>query len=461
MERSSQTRNDGAAGGLPRVLGAGEAVAIVVGTVIGSGIFLIPSEMMRDAGSSLLVYLAWIAGGLLSLFGAMTYAELSTMMPYAGGEYVYLRGAYGDTTAFLYTWTWFTVAKPGSIATMAVGLARTLEFFPAFSRLSDSIPGLPIPIYWSQLFAIAAAWLVTGINYLGIKKAGDFQLAATVLKAVLIVLVAGLCFRSPAGEWGRFSASLPHATGGWSGFMLALIATLWAYDGWSDLSSVAGEVRRPERNLPIALIGGLLAVAALYMATNAAVQYVLPAQAIAGSPLPTVAALRVAAGSRGAGIVAAAMAVSILVALNGTTMSGARAPYAAAVDGLFFRRLGRVHPRYHSPSASLIAQGLLATVLLLFLSRFQQLFELTVFSEWLFYALAASTVFLYRRKRPELARPYRVWGYPWVPAVFVASAAVVLVASYAGNLRGSLIGTGFIASGLPVLLLLRGRRAAL
>ena len=457
MERSPQTLNEGSPGGLPRVLGAGEAIAIVVGTVIGSGIFLIPSEMMRDAGSSLLVYLAWIVGGLLSLFGAMTYAELSTMMPYAGGEYVYLRGAYGDTTAFLYTWTWFTVAKPGSIATIAVGLARTLEFFPAFSRLSDTVPGLPIPIYGSQLFAIAAAWLITGLNYLGIKKAGDFQLAATVLKAVLIGLVAALCFRSPAGNWSHFTTTLQHATGGWTGFMLAVIATLWAYDGWSDLSTVAGEVRRPERNLPIALIGGLLAVAALYMATNAAIQYMLPAQAIAGSDWPAVAALRVAAGNSGAGIVAAAMAVSILVALNGSTMSGARVPYAAAVDGLFPRRFGRVHPRFHSPSTALVAQGLLATVLLLFLSRFQQLFELTVFSEWLFYALAASTVFIYRRKRPDLARPYRVWGYPFVPAAFVVCAAVVLVSSFAGNLNGSLIGSAFILSGLPVMALLRRR----
>lgn len=462
MEKIPQASTVGSGGGssagLPRVLGAGEAIAIVVGTVIGSGIFLIPSEMMRDTGSSLLVYLAWIVGGALSLFGAMTYAELGTMMPYAGGEYVYLRGAYGDTAGFLYMWTWFTLAKPGSIAAVAVGLARTLEFFPVFSFLSDRVPGMPFTFYWSQVFAIAVTWLITGLNYLGIKKAGDFQLVFTALKAVLIVVVVAMCFQSTSGSWSHFLTLLPHATGGWNGFMLALIATLWAYDGWSDLGMVAGELRRPGRNIPLALIGGLLAVGVLYMATNAAIQYVLPAAAIAASGVPAVEALRVVAGTRGAGVVAAAMALSILVALNGTTMSGARVPYAAGLDGLFFRRFGHVHPHFRSPSTSLVAQGLLSTVLLLFLSQFQQLFNLTVFAEWLFYALAASTVFVYRRKNPDAARPYRVWGYPVLPAIFVGSAAVVLVASYAGNLKGSLLGTALILSGLPVMWLIRRQR---
>jgi APA family basic amino acid/polyamine antiporter len=450
---------------LPRVLGARQAVAIVVGTIIGSGIFLIPSEMMRDAGSSRLVYLAWIAGGALSLFGAMTYAELSAMLPYAGGEYVYLRGAYGDAAAFVYMWTWFTVAKPGSIATISIGLARTLEFFPAFHWLSGSIAAGPMRLYGSQLFAIAVTWLITGMNYLGIRKAGEFQFFFTALKAVLIVAVVAFCFASASGSWSNFATTLPHAKGGFSGFMLALVATLWAYDGWSDVGMVAGEVRHPERNLPIALIGGLIAVAVLFMATNAGIQYILPAGRIAASDRPAVSALSVVAGPRGAGLVSAAMALSILVTLNGSIMSGARVPFAAARDGLFFGWFGRVHPRFRSPSASLAAQGLLATVLLLFLSAFQQLFELTVFAEWLFYMLAASTVFIYRRRNPELPRAYRVWGYPWTPAVFVVCAGAVLASSYAGNLKGSLIGTLFILSGLPVLALLRrlhshGRGAA-
>ena len=455
MSRQLTSHAAGDSAGLPRVLGASQATAIVVGTIVGSGIFLVPREMMQDLGSSALVYLAWIAGGLLSLFGAMTYAELSAMLPYAGGEYVYLRGAYGDTIAFLYMWTWFAVAKPASIAAVTIGLARTLEFFPAFKGLSANALGGPLPLLWSQLFAIAVTWLITGLNYLGIKKAADFQLVFTVLKVVLILIVAGFCFASPSGAWANFSTTLPHAVGGIGGFMAALIATLWSYDGWNDLTMVAGEIRRPERSLPIALIGGLCIVGALFMATNAAIQYVLPAVRIAASERPAVAALTVVAGTTGAGFVAAAMAVSIFVTLNGTVMSGARIPFAAARDRLFFRQFAAIHPRFQSPSTSLAVQGLLSTTLLLFLSRFQQFFELAVFAEWLFYMLTATTVFVYRRRRPDAPRPYRVWGYPLLPAIFIASAGAVLVSSYASNLKGSLMGTGLILLGLPVLWFVR------
>lgn len=442
---------------LPRVLGASQATAIVVGTIIGSGIFLVPREMMQDTGSSTLVYLAWIVGGLLSLFGAITYAELGAMLPYAGGEYVYLRGAYGDTTAFLYMWTWFAVAKPASIAAVTIGLARTLEFFPAFGWLGAHVPGTPL--LGSQIFAILVTWFMTGLNLLGIKKAGDFQLVFTILKAVLILIVVGVCFAAASGTWTNFSTSLPHATGGFGGFMLALIATLWAYDGWNDLTMVAGEVRHPERSLPIALIGGLFIVGALFMATNAAIQYVLPATQIAASERPAVAALNAVAGPAGAGFVAAAMALSIFVTLNGTIMSGARIPFAAARDRLFFRSFAHINTRFQSPSTSLIVQGLLSTVLLLFLSQFQQHFELAVFAEWLFYMLTATTVFLYRRRHPEYPRPFRTWGYPVLPAIFVVCAAAVLVWSFAGNLRGSLLGTVLILAGLPILWIVKRQNA--
>jgi basic amino acid/polyamine antiporter, APA family len=440
---------------LPRVLGASQATAIVVGTIVGSGIFLVPREMMQDTGSSALVFLAWIVGGLLSLFGAMTYAELGAMLPFAGGEYVFIRGAYGDTTAFLYMWTWFAVAKPASIAAVTIGLARTLAFFPAFQWLDARVVPGPVPLVWSQLFAIAVTWLITGLNCLGMKKAGNFQLVFTILKVVLILIVAGFCFASTTGTFANFATRLPNAMGGFAGFMAALVATLWAYDGWSDLTMVAGEVRRPGRSLPIALIGGLCLVGILFMATNAAIQYVLPAAQIAASDRPAVAALRVVAGPAGAGLVAAAMALSIFVALNGTVMSGARIPFAAARDRLFFRHFAHVHPRFQSPSTSLAIQGLLSTVLLLFLSQFQQFFELAIFAEWLFYMLTATTVYVYRRRRPHADRPYKVWGYPVLPAIFIISAAAVLVSSYVGNLKGSLLGTALILLGLPVLWLVR------
>jgi APA family basic amino acid/polyamine antiporter len=355
-------------------------------------------------------------------------------------------------------WTWFAVAKPASIAAVTIGLARTLGFFPAFHWLSVAIPG-PIPLLWSQVFAIGVTWFITGLNYLGIKKAADFQLVFTTLKVVLILIVAGMCFAATSGSLSNFTTTLPHAVGGITGFMAALIATLWAYDGWNDLTMVAGEVRHPERSLPIALIGGLFIVGFLFMATNAAIQYILPAAQIAASERPAVGALTVIAGPAGAGFVAAAMALSIFVTLNGTIMSGARIPYAAARDRLFFRQFAHIHPRWQSPSTSLIVQALISTVLLLFLSRFQQFFELAVFAEWLFYMLTATTVFVYRRRRPDATRPYKVWGYPILPAIFVLCATAVLISSYLGNLKGSLLGTALILLGLPVLWIVRQTNA--
>jgi APA family basic amino acid/polyamine antiporter len=218
---------------------------------------------------------------------------------------------------------------------------------------------------------------------------------------------------------------------------------------------VAGEVKRPERSLPIALIAGLFIVGALYMATNAAIQYILPAAQIAASPRPAVAAMAVVSGHAGAVLVSAAMALSIFVTLNGTIMSGGRVPFAAARDGLFFRSIAHIHPRFQSPSTSLIVQAVLSTLLLLVVGRFQQLFELAIFAEWLFYMITATTIFVYRKRQPDAPRPYRVWGYPVLPALFVLASAVLLYFSYAENLRNSLIGTLIILAGIPLFLVIR------
>jgi APA family basic amino acid/polyamine antiporter len=453
MERPATS----AAPDLPRVLGVWHATAIVVGTIIGSGIFLVPQEMMRAVGSARLVYLAWIVGGFLTLFGAMTYAELGAMMPRAGGEYVFLRNAYGDLPAFLYMWTWFAVAKPASIASVTTGLARVMGIFPAFAWLDGVVLRTPLVISWSQIFAIFAAWLITGLNYLGIKKAGDFQLFFTWLKVALVLVISGACFASARGGLGNFQTSFPGAQGGLAGFMTALIASLWAYDGWNDLTMVAGEVKRPRRSLPVALIAGVGVVGLLYMATNAATQYILPATTIASSPRPAVVAMAVVSGHWGATLVSVAMALSILVGLNGTTMSGARVPFAAARDGLFPAAMARVHPRFQSPSVSLVAQGLLSTLLLLLVGRFQQLFELAIFAEWLFYLLTTTTIFIYRRRVPAAERPFRSWGYPVVPAVFIVAAAVLLYYSFVNNLRNSLLGSLIILAGIPLYLAFRKR----
>jgi len=282
---------------LARDLGVSHAGAIVVGTIIGSGIFLVPAEMMQAVGSAKLVYLAWLVGGLLSFFGALTYAELGSMKPQAGGEYVYVRDGYGPLAGFLYAWTWFVIAKPASIATVTIGLVRILGTFSVFAFFSEPFVSQPLTITYGQLVAIAATLLISLLNYLGVKKAGEFQLVFTLLKVAIIlgIVIVGFSYRD--GSWSHFAGSYAAAKGGLAGFMAALVAALWAYDGWNDLTMVAGEVRRPERSLPIALIAGLFIVGALYMATNAAIQYILPADQIAASPRP---AARRAAAARAA-----------------------------------------------------------------------------------------------------------------------------------------------------------------
>jgi len=444
---------------LLRELGVSQASAIVVGTIIGSGIFLVPAEMMQAVGSARAVYLAWIVGGLLSLAGAITYAELGAMKPQAGGEYIYIRDAYGPLPAFLYAWTWFIVAKPGSIATIATGIVRILGTFPALAFFADAAWRKPFAVTYGQLVAIVAAALITLLNYVGVKKAGEFQLVFTVLKVVMIVGVGVVGFTAASGTWRNFSTHYAGAVGGVAGFMAALVAALWAYDGWNDLNMVSGEIRHPERTIPIALIAGVGIVAVLYMLNNAAVQYVLPAQQIAMSPRPSSEATAIAVGVWGAAIVSLGMALSMLVTLNGTIMSGARIPYAMARDGYFFNAMADVHPRYHTPDVALLAQLVLSIILLLFAGSFRELFSLTIFAEWLFYMIAASTVFVLRHKEPNAPRPYKTWGYPVVPAVFVLVAAVLLYYTFQENLRLSIWGCVLILSGIPVFAYFSRKRA--
>lgn len=435
---------------LPRVLNASHATSIVVGIIIGSGIFLVPREMMAAVGSSGMVYAVWIVGGLLSLFGAMTYAEIAALRPKYGGEYAFLREAYGDLTGFLYMWTWITIAKPASMATIAAGLARVLATFPVFHFFELHAFG---PLLWSQVFAIVMTWLIAGLNILGTRKSGNVQLALTWLKILLIVVIAGFCFGATGshGSWHNFATEFAGARGGFSGFMIALIAALWAYDGWSDVTQMAGEIQNPRRSMPLALIGGVAIVGSLYMLTNAAIQYVMPAAAIAAADRPAADALQFIAGNWGAGLVSVGMAVSICATFVGSSLSGARVPFAAAHDGLFFRQLAHVHPRFHTPSTALILQAVLSSLLLLAIGRFQALFSLAIFAEWFFYALTASTIFVFRHREPDAAtRPYNMWGYPVLPLLFIAAAIVLLVFSFADQPRNSIIGTIIILLGIPL-----------
>src|SRR6202140_3623589 len=449
---------------LCRDLGVSHAGAIVVGTIIGSGIFLVPAEMMQAVGSAKLVYLAWVVGGLLSFFGALTYAELGAMKPQAGGEYVYVRDGYGPLAGFLYAWTWFVIAKPGSIATVVTGLVRILGTFPVFSFFSVVVMRAPFAGNWGQIVAITAAILISFLNYLGIKKAGEFQLVFTLLKVAYILGILVVCFRgmgsAPGRGWSNFAGTFAGAKGGVAGFMAALVAALWAYDGWNDLNMVAGEVKRPERNIPIALIAGVATVGVLYILVNAGVQYVLPADAIAASPRPASDAVALVMGRLGASIVSAGMALSMLVTLNGTIMSGARVPYAVARDGYFFRALAEVHPRFHTPSVAIAVQAMLSILLLLVGANFRQLFSLAIFAEWLFYMIAGSTIFVFRQREPQAARPYRRWGYPCVPAVFVAVAAALLCYTFKNDWPNSGYGVVVILAGIPLFAYFSRQRKA-
>jgi APA family basic amino acid/polyamine antiporter len=433
---------------LPRVLTARHALSIVVGIVIGSGIFLVPREMMAATGRVSTVYVVWIVGGLLSLFGAMSYAEVAALFPRVGGEYAFIREAYGDLPAFLYTWTWVTIAKPASIATIAAGLMRVLGDFSALSFLSQ--PAIP-HLSWAQLAAIVVVWIVTALNIVSTRESANVQTALTWLKIVLIVGIAAVCFCSIRhGSLHNLATVYLGAHAGLTGFMTALIAALWAYDGWSDVSQLAGEVLDPQRSMPLALIGGVFIVAALYMLLQGAVQYVLPAAVIASSGSPTADALRLIAGSAGAALVTIGMAVSICATFVGSSLSGARVPFAAARDRLFPRSLAAIHPRFHTPSASLILQAVLSSLLLLAIGKFQALFSLAIVSEWLFYALTASTVFVFRRRDPERPRPYSVNGYPVTPALFILAALMIIVFSFVTEPRNSIAGAAVILLGVPL-----------
>jgi basic amino acid/polyamine antiporter, APA family len=432
---------------LLRELGISQACAVVVGTTIGSGIFLVPAEMMQAVGSAKLVYLAWLVGGLLSFFGALTYAELGAMKPQAGGEYVYVRDAYGPLAGFLYAWTWFLIAKPASIATITTGLVRILGTFSVFSFFADHVFG---PITYGQLAAIAAAVLISLLNYVGVKKAGEFQLIFTLLKVAIIFAIVFIGFTYSGGTWGHFAESYPGAKAGVAGFMAALVAALWAYDGWNDLNMVSEEISEPERNIPLALIVGVATVGGLYMLVNAAVQFVLPANTIAASQRVASDAIGLVLGPAGAAIVSAGMAISMFATLNGTIMSGARIPFAVARDRYFFSSLGKIHPRYHTPSVAIVVQAVLASILLLLGGSFRQFFSLAIFAEWLFYMISASTVFVFRRRDPQAHRPYRVWGYPVVPTLFVLTSAILLYYTFTDNLRNSALGCLVILAGVPV-----------
>ncbi|MEK7409327.1 MAG: amino acid permease [Acidobacteriota bacterium] len=440
--------------GLRRELGPWSAAAIVVGTVIGSGIFLVPKDMIQHVGSPGMVFLVWVAGGLLSLAGALSYAELAAAMPEAGGEYVFLREAYGPFWGFLYGWTQMWVAKSGSIATLATAFFVYLaNFHPALERVFYALPlpvgpgGGPLELRYGQVLAVAVILFLAAVNYLGVRVGGRVQVAVTVIKLGLIagIVLIGLAWGQ--GTVSHFRTGIA-VGGGVAGFFAALVAALWAYDGWNNVSMVSSEIRSPQRSLPVALIGGTLVVIGVYLLANLAYFFVLPAAQVAASERVAAEMMRAVLGDYGAAAVSVAAMVSIFAALNGSILSGARVPYAMARDGLFFRSFSRVHPAFATPGISIL--GLSAWgALLVFSGRYEELFRYVIFASWILYGMTAAAVLVLRVRRPELRRPYRTVGYPVLPALFVLGALSVVFYTFLNFPRESILGIALIFLGIP------------
>jgi basic amino acid/polyamine antiporter, APA family len=440
--------------GLRRDLGLWSAVAIVIGTVIGSGIFRVSSKMVAEVGSPSAVFLVWIFGGVLSLFGALTYAELAAAMPEAGGEYVYLKAAYGPLWGYMYGWTQMWVAKSGSIATIATlffvycaNFVPILDGVLATVRLPIGPGGGPLEIRYGQICAMALILALGAINYAGVKFGGRMQVAVTALKLGLIGGMIAIGVLAGQGSAANLSSSIPVA-GGAAGFFTALVAALWAYDGWNNVSMVSSEIRQPQRSLPRALIAGTAAVIGIYLLTNLAYFRVLPAHDVAVAPRVAAEMMSRIFGAVGASAVSVAVMVSTFAALNGSILSGARVPYAMASDGLFFRRVAQVHPVYRTPGVSILALCGWAALLVLS-GRFEELYTYVMFASWILYGMTGIAVLVLRRQRPEMARPYKTLGYPWVPVLFVLGAAAVVWFTLLHSPRESLLGLGIILAGLP------------
>jgi len=446
---------------LSRALGVVAATALVAGTIIGTGVFAKPAVMAQGAGSEGLVLLAWIVAGLLSLAGALTYAELGALMPEAGGEYVYLRESYGRLPAFLYGWMRFFIGSAGSIAAYAVGSAKFLSVIVAVDLWPGGKDGLAV--------TFIAILVVT--NCLALRFGARLQTALTALKVVSII---GLCMALFALGSGPAPTSPEPGFQGVALFGSAVIAALWAFDGWNNLAMVGGEIKDPQKNLPRALIFGMALVAALYLLANSAYFHALDFHAVSASystahkdalPVAT-AALAAVTGPSSSGVSGPVIVVSILFvvsalgAMNGSIMTGSRVPYALARDGLFPRALAALSTR-HVPVFAVVAQGIVAAILALW-GTFDQLTDAVVFASWIFYGLCTGAVFILRRRMRGTGRvpPYRTPFYPVLPAVFIAVTLLLLLVTVIADPLATALGLGIIAAGVPVYLLAARRGGA-
>ena len=448
---------------LERALSTTDATLVTIGATLGTGIFLTTSAVAHAAPDPRGVLLLWVGGGLLALAGALTYGELGAMFPRAGGLYHYLKEAYGPLWGFLYGWGAFFVMMTGGIAVIAVGFGEYLGAFLPFFSSDHSLWTLPLgPVIWSttgaQLGGALAIAGLTAVNCAGVRAGAGFQNAITAAKIGSLVLLgaAGLFLPARPGTFTHAASLFP---AGLAAAGVGMIAVLWTYDGWYGATFLAGEMRRPEKSLPVGLVAGTLTVTALYLLLNVVYLRAIPVPVLAHTPRVAEASALALFGPGGGRLISALVLISIFGCLATTILYCPRIYLAMSRDGFFFSALGRVHPRTRVPQASLLAQGAWA-VALAFSGTYEQLYTYVIFATFLFHAAAGVAVIVLRRRRPEAARPFRVPGYPWTPLVFVAVCLVFVGNTLAEKPVESVIGLGILALGLPAFFGWRRRSAA-
>jgi APA family basic amino acid/polyamine antiporter len=455
---------------LLRKLGLIDTTALVVGTVIGSGVFLKAGPMMQAVGTPTLVLLAWVAAGVLSLAGALSYAELGAMYPEAGGEYVYLKKSYGNMLAFLFGWQRFIVAGSASIASLGAGIAIFLSSFIPLDAvwLQYDVRLLGQSVHWQlgaeQAVAVSVILVMTAVNCMTVAVGGKVQMLLTLLKlGGIAFVIVGVFTASRTASWSNLAT--PADAPAWSGFALfgtAMLAALWGYDGWNNMPMAAGEVREPGRNIPRSLLLGMLTVMAVYCLLNLCYFYALTPEEVATSrstqyrdamPVASKAA-GTFLGTWGGKFISIVFVVSAFGALNGSILSNARVPFAMARDGLFFKPLARLSQATRVPVVCLVVQAIWASILALS-GTFDQLTDCLLFASWIFYALVTSSVFVLRIKQPNQERPYKTIGYPWVPMAFVVVSAWLIINTLMTKRIESLVGLTLMATGIPLYFLLQ------
>lgn len=411
---------------------------INVGSMIGSGIFIVPAAIALYLQSSSLIILVWVIGGVVSLFGALSVAELGSMMPRAGGQYVYLSEAYSPLWGFLYGWSAFAVINTASIAAVAVTCATYFGYF--FPMNTDAI----------NVVAIVSIVLLTIINCLGIKLGAMVQNVFSLLKIGALAALALLSFllSNSTTEYPSTSQLLSSLSELSGPFGLALVAVLWSYDGWIEITYVAGEIKNPQKVLPRSLVLSTLIVIVAYVMINLGYLHVLSLSEISQSQLVASDTATKILGTIGASLIAIVVIISTFGANNGFIFTCPRIYYAMAKEGLFFRWLAYISPRYQTPIFSLIVQAILSSALIL-TGTFTQLATYVVFASFLFYAMSAGAVLILRNKHPEIERPYKTWGYPWTPIVFILFSMYLVINTLIEAPRDSAIGLGIILLGLP------------